>query len=961
MLALAVLFSQPLSGEENTPRLFLGNHALPPMIFMEDGKPVGVVVDLADAVAGRMKIPVRLSYMNWSLAQELVQEGKADALLQINPTEERRGIYDFSEPLLESEFSIFVRADKEGIYSLNTLRGTRVGVEEKGMPVSILNNFPSINLVFIPDILQGMRGLSDGRLDAVIVDRWVGSYVLAQNHIGGVRIAGEAFDRSSSAIAVKRGNRELLAQINEALASIRADGTYEKILAKWRPREVVFQTRAQYLRQKSFLIVVVCMVALAAVWIIFLWREMRKRKRAERSLRESEAEFRSLFESSLDAVFLTAPDGNVMGANPAASAMFGWTEAELCRMGRAGVMDMNDPRLPAALEERERAGRAQRRELNAIRKNGEIFPVEIDSVILKGDPPHSFVIVRDISERLRREAHLSLLAKIGEDFAKLSSAEDIMQAVGSRVGQYLNISNCLFAEIDEDRDCAKIEWAWSRIPDPPLAMGVRQLSAYVSVGFRQEACAGKAIIIRNTQVDSRTDAGGHAAMNIHAYVAVPFHRVGKWQYMFTVNDSVPRDWRDDEVDLITEITNRTFPRLERARAEAALKQANAVLEDRVQERTAELEQRAAHLRALAGELTLSEQRERRRLAKVLHDHLQQLLVGAKFRITILSRHTDPIVQQATREIVQLLDESIQESRTLTSELSPPILHEGGLAAGLAWLARWMADRHGLIVDLSVEGDIPSLAETVKVLLFESVRELLFNAAKHARAGSANVNVRCLQERQLRITVSDNGSGFDPGKLKKAGEIGGGFGLFSIRERLDLIGGQMEISSMPERGSRFMLSVPFSERAEIQSSRPNFVPRMSSHDGALTVESKPGNPIRLLLADDHAVLREGLATLLNNEPGIEVVGVAADGEEAVEMAARLLPDVILMDVSLPKLNGIEATRTISREFPEIRVIGLSMFEASERGQAMRDAGAVGYLTKSGPSSDLVNMIRKCVKD
>ena len=85
----------------------------------------------------------------------------------------------------------------------------------------------------------------------------------------------------------------------------------------------------------------------------------------------------------------------------------------------------------------------------------------------------------------------------------------------------------------------------------------------------------------------------------------------------------------------------------------------------------------------------------------------------------------------------------------------------------------------------------------------------------------------------------------------------------------------------------------------------------------------------MLADDHAVVRQGLAQLLQKESDIEVVGAAADGQEAVELAARLLPDVILMDISMPKLNGVEATNTIHKDFPEIRIIGLSMFEKDER--------------------------------
>jgi len=98
--------------------LFLGNETLPPMIYLKNDKPVGIVVDLAEALKERMARPVRFKYMHWTQAQQHVLEGKADALLQINPTEERKKIYDFSDSLLESEFSIFISFGREGVMIL---------------------------------------------------------------------------------------------------------------------------------------------------------------------------------------------------------------------------------------------------------------------------------------------------------------------------------------------------------------------------------------------------------------------------------------------------------------------------------------------------------------------------------------------------------------------------------------------------------------------------------------------------------------------------------------------------------------------------------------------------------------------------------------------------------------------------------------------------------------------------
>jgi DNA-binding NarL/FixJ family response regulator len=120
---------------------------------------------------------------------------------------------------------------------------------------------------------------------------------------------------------------------------------------------------------------------------------------------------------------------------------------------------------------------------------------------------------------------------------------------------------------------------------------------------------------------------------------------------------------------------------------------------------------------------------------------------------------------------------------------------------------------------------------------------------------------------------------------------------------------------------------------------------------------PGVRIRVMLADDHDVVREGLKGVLGEEPDIQVVGEAAHGLEAVELAGELHPDVILMDVSMPMITGVDATRAIHVSHPDIRIIGLSIFDDRGHAQEMRDAGAVEYVTKSAPSSELIAAIRR----
>lgn len=125
-------------------------------------------------------------------------------------------------------------------------------------------------------------------------------------------------------------------------------------------------------------------------------------------------------------------------------------------------------------------------------------------------------------------------------------------------------------------------------------------------------------------------------------------------------------------------------------------------------------------------------------------------------------------------------------------------------------------------------------------------------------------------------------------------------------------------------------------------------------------SKAGK-IRVMLVDDHQVLRQGLCRLVLNERDMDMVGEAADGESAIRLAREIHPDLIVMDVSMPGMNGIEATRIIHAELPEIRIIGFSMFAETERAEAMRAAGAVNCLIKADHAQELIAAIRACMQE
>ncbi len=253
---------------------------------------------------------------------------------------------------------------------------------------------------------------------------------------------------------------------------------------------------------------------------------------------------------------------------------------------------------------------------------------------------------------------------------------------------------------------------------------------------------------------------------------------------------------------------------ERRRAQE-LKEINQTLEQRVEERTAEAERRAEKLRALAAELTRTEEREQRRLARWLHDDLQQLLVATKMQIALTqSAIQDPGLRGLLERACRLIDESIGQSRTLTAELTPPILYDSGLVPGLEQLARWVEEKHRLHVTVETRTDVTPENQEAAVVLFSATRELLFNVVKHSGVNEAKVT---LSEKGggVRLTVEDQGAGCDP-VLGRDGSKGG-FGLLNVRERLRSIGGDVEFKSAPGKGTCVTLLAP---AAPGKGERPN---------------------------------------------------------------------------------------------------------------------------------------------
>jgi len=453
--------------------------------------------------------------------------------------------------------------------------------------------------------------------------------------------------------------------------------------------------------------------------------DVRQRKAAEAALQASEARFQSIVETNVIGVlFADMQSGQVLDANDEYLRIVGRTRQEL----REGKINWKAITPPEELKREEmlvcccQAGeRMVPFDKNYIRPDGTRVPVFIGGSVLPHDRGKAVAFVLDIGER--------------------KEAEEALRESEHRY-------RTLFNSIDEGFCIIEMEF------DENLrAADYRFLETNPS--FRRQT--GLCDLVGNTMRSLAPDHEDYW-FDIYGSVAltgkpVRFQRFAKqldrWYdvYAFQFGNAEKRQ----VAVLFNDITGQR-------RAAEQLRQMNELLEQHVAERTEEVRQQAAQLRALASQLSQAEQRERKRLAKILHDHIQQLIVAARMQMAWMKCDGDSERQAIVQGVDSILDEALDASRSLAMDLSPPVLHEAGLIGGLNWLATRMWVKHQFAVNLQADNKAEPATEEVRFLLFECVRELLFNAIKHAGVTEAEVTLWRTEDGNLELTVCDRGEG-----------------------------------------------------------------------------------------------------------------------------------------------------------------------------------------------------------
>lgn len=322
------------------------------------------------------------------------------------------------------------------------------------------------------------------------------------------------------------------------------------------------------------------------------WHDVTERWEAQDALRRSEEKYRTLFES-MDQGYCVVQmlfdehdrpvDYRFENINPAFARLTGLPEDSVGKTALQLVPDLEEFWVQTY-------GRvALTGEAVRFENSSEPMHRWFDVYALRVGAPEERrvgILFTNITTRKRREANLAFLADVSSDFTRFSTADEIIETVGPKIGAYLGVSACTFADIDEAADKVSIDHAWET-PEIANLRGVYRLSEFVSEDLSRAAHEGVPFVVNDTQTDPRTSAAGYGGYGVHSFVTVPTRRNGEWKFLLSVNCTTRREWQPDEIELLEELTARIFPRLERARAEEALRRQTTLLQT-VNDNTTEL-------------------------------------------------------------------------------------------------------------------------------------------------------------------------------------------------------------------------------------------------------------------------------------------------------------------------------------------------------------------------------------
>ena len=523
--------------------------------------------------------------------------------------------------------------------------------------------------------------------------------------------------------------------------------------------------------------------------------DLRELKHAEKELRESEERFKNIFNNALVGLYRTTPDGRILMANPALLRMLGYDCFE--ELARRNLEEVGFEPQYSRSEFKKRIetdGRVIGLEANWVRGDGTILSIRESAKAIRDEHEKTLYYegtVEDITQRKCAEQELK------------RHRDHLEEIVAVRTHELEKNNQALQTEITERKQAEealreseeRLKILFESAPDAIYLIDSEgrfvdfNRAALELVGYTREEVNRKSLMELGLLSPGQLSK---AQTNLKKAVAGKLS--GPNEYTLT---------RKDGSQVSVEV--RTFP----VKIEGKMQTLGIARDVTMHKQTEqELLEHQARLKSLASQLSLTEERERHRLATDLHDQISQSLVISKIKLDQLRKSsTSDEFNTSLKDICNCLGKIIDDTRALTFDLSYPILYELGFEAAVAeWLSDQIQEKHQIKTEFVDDGQQKPLDDDIRVLLFRNVRELLINVIKHAKASKLRVSIRRDNE-YINVGVEDDGVGFDPVEVTSMAAKRAKFGLFSIRERLEQLGGMIEIDSEPGYGSRITMRAP----------------------------------------------------------------------------------------------------------------------------------------------------------
>lgn len=746
----------------------------PPYLYSENGQAVGITVDFLKTVSERTRIKFHFVIPSPPFAEDikgLIQHTGPDIIATLMPNQEREKNILFTDVYISSPWFIFTRDNSPFVASMNNLNGRTVAVvKDYLVHIDTVKNYPEIDLLICKNNKEALSAVSSGKAFAFIGDLMSTPDMINRFGLNNLKAVSPAFlQEHKTAMGVRSDWPELRDIINKVLDSMPA-AQKTSIINKW--SSVKFDYGISPHDVAKWVLIFGSITALILFLIVF-WNRSLNLQVIERTAEvlKNENRFQATFEQAAVGIAHVSPEGRFLRVNQKFADIVGYKCEEIMVLTFIDITYAEDIDIDVQQVEKLLRGDGDTYSLEKryVHKNGNLIWINLTVSLLRentGKPKWFVSVVEDIG--IRKEAEEELRVSEEKFYKVFQASPACITIVNLATGRCIEANQAFEKTLGYSRE----EIVGEGLLDVDLWKNPEDRARLMPLYLKQR-------YLKVPELELRKKSGESIVVEVHFVL-------------------MRLSGEDVSFAAFIDITKR--------------KQAEGRLHDYQQ-----------RLKALAFELTVAEERERHRIAIELHDNVSQSLVFARVRLeTAMKSVSEEKLRNTLKEVSESILQTAKETRHLIFDLSSPLMNELGLSSAIAeWMEEEIKKRHGLetnFIDTRGVGYKKTLDDNVRAVLFRNVREALTNAVKYAHATKVLVRLSNVGE-NLEISVQDNGVGFDPSKISQNSIEEGGFGLFSIQERMTDMGGALEILSEPDKGCKIVLTIPLTPNEKTKMTRP----------------------------------------------------------------------------------------------------------------------------------------------